>query len=45
MKDAVKMGSVIMIYIQIFVKFGSDIQKLMGENTQTHRHRYRREIA
>jgi hypothetical protein len=35
MKYAVEMGSDAMIYIPIFIKIGSGIQKLMGD-TQTH---------
>jgi hypothetical protein len=37
MKHAVEMGSRVMIYIPSFVKIGSGIQKLIRENTQTHR--------
>jgi hypothetical protein len=36
MKYAVEMGSDAMIYIPSFIKTGSGIQKLMGENSQTH---------
>jgi hypothetical protein len=35
MNYAVEMGSVSMMYIPIFIKIGSAIQKLMGE---IHRH-------
>jgi hypothetical protein len=37
MKYAAKMGSGAMLYIASFIKTGSDIQKLMGGDTQTHR--------
>jgi hypothetical protein len=37
MKYAVKMGSLSMIHIPSFLKTGSDIQKLIRGNTQTHR--------
>jgi hypothetical protein len=37
MKYAVEMGSGAMIYILSFIKIGSGIQKLIGEDTQTHR--------
>jgi hypothetical protein len=35
MKYAVEMGSVAMIYIPSFIKFGSGIQKLIGGHTDT----------
>jgi hypothetical protein len=38
MKYAVEMGSVTIIYMPRFIKFGSGIQKLTGEDSQTHRH-------
>jgi hypothetical protein len=38
MKYAVEMGSGAMIYIQSFIKIGSAIQKLIGRETNTHRH-------
>jgi hypothetical protein len=37
MKYAVDMGSGAMIYIPSFLKIGSGIQKLIGEDTQIHR--------
>jgi hypothetical protein len=37
MKYAVEMGSGAMIYISSSIKIGSDIQKLIMEDTQTHR--------
>jgi hypothetical protein len=37
MKYAVEMGSGAMIYISSFIKIGSGIQKLMGDDTQKHR--------
>jgi hypothetical protein len=37
MKYAVQMGSGAMIYTPIFKKFGSDIQKLIWGDSQTHR--------
>jgi hypothetical protein len=37
MKYAVEMGSGAVIYIPRFIKIGSGIQKLIGEDTQTHR--------
>jgi hypothetical protein len=37
MKYVVKMGSGAMIYIPSFLKIGSDIHKLRGRNSQTHR--------
>jgi hypothetical protein len=37
MKYAVDMGSVAMIYVPSFIKIGSGIQKLIREDTQTHR--------
>jgi hypothetical protein len=39
MKYAVEIGSSAMIYIPSFVKIGSGSQKLIGEDTQTHRQR------
>jgi hypothetical protein len=39
MKYDVEMGSAAMIYIPIFMKIGSGIQKLIGVDTQTHRSR------
>jgi hypothetical protein len=38
MKYAVEMGSGAMIYIPVFIKIGSAIQKLISGDTQTHRH-------
>jgi hypothetical protein len=38
MKYAVKMGLVIMIHIQIFIKIGSGTQMLSGENMQIQRY-------
>jgi cytochrome b subunit of formate dehydrogenase len=35
MKDAVEMGSGAMMYIPSFIKIGSWIQKLIGEDLQT----------
>jgi hypothetical protein len=43
MKYAVEMGSVAMIYIPIFIKIGSGIQKLMEGGI--HRHTDRMEIV
>jgi hypothetical protein len=37
MKYNVEMGSGAMIYVPSFIETCSDIQKLMGEDTQTHR--------
>jgi hypothetical protein len=40
MKNAVEMGSVVVIYIPSFIKIGSGIQKILGGihiHTQTHR--------
>jgi hypothetical protein len=37
MQYAVEIGSGAMIYIPIFKANGSDIQKLIGGETQTHR--------
>jgi hypothetical protein len=37
MKHAVEMGSGVMIYILGFIKIGSAIQKLIGDEAQTHR--------
>jgi hypothetical protein len=37
MKYAVEIGSGAMIYIPSFMKIGSDIQKLIGADAQTHR--------
>jgi hypothetical protein len=37
MKYAVEMGSDAMTHIPNFIKIDSAIQKLMGEDTQTHR--------
>jgi hypothetical protein len=37
MKYAVEMGSVAVIYIPIFIKTGSGIQKMIGRDSQTHR--------
>jgi hypothetical protein len=37
MKSAVEMGSGVMIYIPSFIKTGSDIQRLIVGDTQTHR--------
>lgn len=37
MKYAVEMGSIAIIYISSFIKIGSDTQKLMEGDTQTHR--------
>jgi hypothetical protein len=39
MKYAIEMGSGAMIYIPSFRKFGSCIQKLIGGDTKTRRHR------
>jgi hypothetical protein len=41
MKYAVRMGSIPMIYIPVFINTGSGIQNLMGEGI----HRYRMDIA
>jgi hypothetical protein len=41
-KFAVEMGSVAMIYILIFMKLGSGVQKLTGD---LHRHTDRMEIV
>jgi hypothetical protein len=38
MKYAVEMASSAMICIPSFIDVGSGIQKLMGGDTQTHRH-------
>jgi hypothetical protein len=38
MKYAVEMGSGAMIYILSFIKIGSAIPKLIGGDTQTHKH-------
>jgi hypothetical protein len=38
MKYAGEMGSNAVIYMRNFVKIGSVIQKLTGEDTQLHRH-------
>jgi hypothetical protein len=35
---AVEMGSGAVIYIPSFIRTGSGIQNLIGEDTQTHRH-------
>jgi hypothetical protein len=35
MKYALEMGSGAVIYIPSFIKIGSSIQKLIGEDTQT----------
>jgi hypothetical protein len=45
MKYAVKMGSGAMIYIPSFIKFGSDIQKLVGRRLQKHKDPDRMEIT
>jgi hypothetical protein len=37
MKYAAEMGSGPMIYIPNFIKIGSDIQKIIGGDTQTHK--------
>jgi hypothetical protein len=37
MKYAVEVGSGAIIYIPSFIKIGSSIHKLTGEDTQTHR--------
>jgi hypothetical protein len=37
MKYADEIGSGAMLHIQSFIKFGSDVQKVM-EDTQTHTH-------
>jgi hypothetical protein len=37
MKYAIEMDSVVMIYIQGYIKIGSSIQKLTEVDTQTHR--------
>jgi hypothetical protein len=37
MKYALEMGSGAMIYIPIFIKTGSDIQKFIREDTHTER--------
>jgi hypothetical protein len=37
MKYAVEMDSGAMIYTPSFIKIGSGIQKLLGEDTQAHR--------
>jgi hypothetical protein len=37
MKHAVEMGSGAMIYIPRFIKIGSDIQKFIRGDAQTHR--------
>jgi hypothetical protein len=37
MKYAAEMGSGAVIYIPSFIKIGSGIQKLIGEETQAHR--------
>jgi hypothetical protein len=37
MKYAVEMSSGVMIYIPSFRKIGPDIQKLIGEDSRTHR--------
>jgi hypothetical protein len=36
MKNAVEMGSVAMIYMPIFIKTGTGIQKLMGVESETY---------
>jgi hypothetical protein len=45
MKYAIWMGSGAMMYIPSFVKIGSDIKKLIGGDSQTHRHTASMEIA
>jgi hypothetical protein len=35
MKFTVEMGSGVTVYIPRFIKFGSGIQKLIGEDSQT----------
>jgi hypothetical protein len=42
MKYAVEIGSGAMIYIPIFLKIGSGVQRLIGV---THKHTHRLEIA
>jgi hypothetical protein len=37
MKYAVGMGSSVITYIPNFIKMGSSIQRLTGEDTQAHR--------
>jgi hypothetical protein len=37
MKYAVVIGSCTVIYIASFIRIGSDIQKLIGRDSQTHR--------
>jgi hypothetical protein len=34
-----EMGSGVMIYIRSYINIGSDVQKLIGRNTKTHRQR------
>jgi hypothetical protein len=38
MKYDIKMGSVAMIHIPVFIQTDSNIQKLTGGDTQTYRH-------
>jgi hypothetical protein len=47
MKYTVEKGSGTMIYISGFIKFGSYsyIRKLIGKNTQTHRHRHKKLLS
>jgi hypothetical protein len=37
MKYIVEIDSVAMIYVSSFIKIGSDIQKMAGVDSQTHR--------
>jgi hypothetical protein len=38
------MGSGAVIYVPSFIKIGSGVQKLIGEDTQTHTHRQQRDL-
>jgi hypothetical protein len=38
MKYDTEMGSVAMIYIPVFIKIDSNIQKLIGRDTQTNKY-------
>jgi hypothetical protein len=45
MKYVIEMGSVAMIYIPVFMKIGSGIQKFIEGDSQTHTHTHRMEIV
>jgi hypothetical protein len=45
LKYAVEMGSAAMVYIPRFIKIGSGNEKLIGEDSQTHKHTDSMEIA